>query len=92
LPRSERRAVMAEKSLWFISENGEIISVFSDKDRAEEERFFLKEENPLEKYKLYEIPMDELEEFPDENDFALQAGYLDEDDEDPDEDYGDEDY
>jgi hypothetical protein len=72
------RAVMAEETLWFISENGELINVFSDRDRAQEERFYLKEENPLEKYKLYEIPVDELEEFPDEYDFALQSGYLEE--------------
>ena len=55
---------MTEESLWFIAENGEPISVFSDRERAQEERFYLKEENPLEKYKIYDIPIDELSEYP----------------------------
>ncbi len=80
---------MTEESLWFISENGEAICVFSDRDRAQEERFYLKEENPLEKYKLYDIPIDELSEYPDELALALQEDLVEVASDD--EDYGDED-
>jgi hypothetical protein len=67
---------MSDSKLWFILENNEIISIFDDQEKALEERFYLKEENPLDKYKLYGLSISDLDDYPDEKEFALENGFL----------------
>lgn len=73
---------MNEESLWFISENGEPISVFSDREQALEESFYLKEENPLERFDIYELSREDLEEYSEEWELARYSGFVTSDDDD----------
>ena len=68
---------MSDEKVWFISENGEIINFFENGEQANEERFYLKEENPFDKYNLYELSISELNDYPEEKEFATMLGYFD---------------
>ncbi|MBI9097108.1 MAG: hypothetical protein JEY91_01460 [Spirochaetaceae bacterium] len=62
--------------LWFISEEGDVIAAFDDHEIAREELFYLKEDNPTGKYKVYGLTFNELEDYSDEYDFASSEGMI----------------
>lgn len=62
--------------LWFISEESEVIGVFDDHEVAREELFYLKEDNPTGRYRVYGFTEAELENYSDEYDLAQSEGYL----------------
>lgn len=66
---------MSDK-LWFISENSELIRVYDDSDIAREELFYLKMDNPTEKFRIYGLLKVELDDYDDERDFASSEGLL----------------
>lgn len=68
---------MASK-LWFLIQEEELVDVYDDRDIALEERMFLKEDNPLDDILLRSIGMAELQNYPDEYEFALERGFVDE--------------
>lgn len=61
---------------YFIEENEEIAGVYMDKEEAREEAIYLKEDHPLDHFKLYSLTMAELENYPDEFEFAEDAGLV----------------
>ncbi len=62
--------------LYFIEENEEIVGVYEDHDLALEEAEFMKEDNPLDRFRLYSLTMYELENYPEAYDYAHDAGIL----------------
>lgn len=66
---------MSDK-LWFITENGELIRVYDDSDIAREELFYLKMDNPTEKFRVYGLMKVELDDYDDEKQFAESEGLL----------------
>ena len=66
---------MSEK-LWFISEERDVIAVFDDYESAQEELFYLTEEDPLGHFKVYGLLLVELENYSDEYDLAFSQGYI----------------
>lgn len=66
---------MSEK-LWFISEENEVVEVFDDRDAAQEELFYLKEDNPRGAYKFYALSLSDLDNYLDEYDLAESAGFI----------------
>jgi len=62
--------------LYFVQENEDLVGVFSDKEDAREEIIYLKEDHPLDHFRLYGFTMAELENYPDEYDYASDAGLL----------------
>lgn len=65
-------------TLWFLIHDDELVDVYDDRDIALEERIFLKEDNPLDDIVIRSIGMAELQNYPDEYDFAQERGMLDE--------------
>lgn len=63
-------------TLWFISEESEIIEVFDDRDASQEELYYLKEDNPRGLYKFYTLNLVDLENYLDEYDLAENAGFI----------------
>lgn len=61
---------------FFIEENEEIAGVFTDKDIAREEAIYLKEDHPLDHFRLYSLTMAELENYPDAFEYAEDAGLV----------------
>jgi hypothetical protein len=68
-----RRAKMSEK-LWFISEDSDVIAVFDDHEVAREELFYLKEDDPTGKFKVYGLTLSEF--YSDEYDLAISEGMV----------------
>jgi hypothetical protein len=64
------------RKLWFISEDDDLVGVFDDHEIAREELFYLNEDNPISKYKLYGLTPDELENYSDEYELAKYEGYV----------------
>ncbi|MDC7242054.1 MAG: hypothetical protein PQJ50_16995 [Spirochaetales bacterium] len=62
--------------LYFLEENEEIAGVYTDKEEAREEALYLKEDHPLDHFRLYSLTMAELENYPDAFDFAEEAGLV----------------
>jgi len=65
------------KKLWFLTQNDEIVDVYDDRDIAMEERIYLKEDNPLDTITIQAIGLEELNNYPDEYDFAKDRGFVD---------------
>ena len=64
------------QKLYFIEENEELVGVYEDHDDALEEAEYLKEDNPLDHFRLFSLTMNELENYPDAYDYACDSGIL----------------
>lgn len=62
--------------LWFISENSDPIGVFENFNQANDEFYFLKENNPKLNYNLYSLGIIELEKYTNELNLAEAKGLL----------------
>lgn len=62
--------------LWFISEDDEVIRVYDDYDQANEELFYLKEENPEGRYKGYGLLITDLGNYDEELELAISEGFI----------------
>ncbi len=61
---------------FFIEENEEISGVFKDLEEAREEALYLKEDHPLDHFRLFSLTIDELENYPDAFEYAEDAGLV----------------
>jgi len=64
------------QKLYFIEENEEIVGVYEDHENAREEAEYLREDHPLDHFRLYSLTLNELENYPDAYDYACDAGIL----------------
>ena len=64
------------QKLYFIEENEEIVGVYEDHEDAQEQAVYLKEDNPLDHFRLFSLTMNELVNYPDAYDYASDAGIL----------------
>jgi len=72
----QQKGVFMVQRFFFIEENEEITGVFTDKEVAREEAIYLKEDHPLDHFRLFSLTLDELENYPDAYDFAEGAGLV----------------
>ena len=64
------------QKLYFVEENQEIVGVYEDHDLAREEAEYMKEDHPLDHFRLFSLTMFELENYPEAYDYASDAGIL----------------
>jgi hypothetical protein len=62
---------MAER-LWFVSDGMDIIGVYNSRHDAELDYERFREDADFDYYKYYSIEINDLEDFPEEYDFALE--------------------
>ena len=62
--------------LWFLTDGVNLVDVFLRKSDAEEEQSKYKDDPDFPYYDYYDVDIDELEDYPDEYDFALKEGYI----------------
>lgn len=61
---------------YFIEENEEIAGVYLDREVAREEAVYLKEDHPLDHFRLYSLTMAELENYSEAFEYAEEAGLV----------------
>ncbi len=64
------------QKLYFIEENEELVGVYEDHEYAREEAVFLKEDHPLDHFRLFSLTVSELDNYPEAYDYACDAGML----------------
>ena len=64
------------QKLYFIEENEEIVGVYEDHEDAREEAVYLKEDHPLDHFRLYSLTTNELDNYPDAYDYACDSGLV----------------
>ena len=63
--------------LWFVTDGVSLVSVHTSEREAEREYEQHQSDPDFEYYDFYEIDMDELEDYPEEYDLALEQGLID---------------
>ncbi|QEN07187.1 hypothetical protein EXM22_03975 [Oceanispirochaeta crateris] len=61
---------------FFLEENEEIAGVFTDVDEAQEIALYLREDHPLDHFRLYSLTTAEIENYPDAFEYAEDAGLV----------------
>ncbi|MDC7228446.1 MAG: hypothetical protein PQJ61_16920 [Spirochaetales bacterium] len=67
---------MASK-LWFVTDGVRLIGVFEDKESAKEKVEMYQDDPDYDYFCYYSISYDDLEDYPEEFDFAMKKGFLD---------------
>ncbi len=62
--------------LWFVTNGVQVVSVFDSRKSAESELNKYQDDPDFNYYDYYGLDIDELEEYPDEYDIALDEGFL----------------
>ncbi len=62
--------------LWFVTNGVQVISVFDNRNMAESEMKKYQDDPDYSYYDFYNVDIDELEEYPDEYDIALEEGFI----------------
>jgi len=77
LPGSfEYRSISMHNKLWFVTDGVSLISVHENRSDAEREYEKYRDDPDFEYYDFYVVEVDELEDYPDEYDFALDQGLV----------------
>ena len=66
---------MARK-LWFVTDGVSLIDVFQRRDDAEKEYLKYQDDPDFSYYDYYGVEIDELEDYPQEYDLALEEGFI----------------
>ncbi len=66
---------MARK-LWFVTDGVSLVDVFIRKNDAEREYLKFQDDPDFAYYEYYGLDVDELEDYPQEYDLALEEGYI----------------
>ncbi|MDC7126366.1 MAG: hypothetical protein PQJ46_12415 [Spirochaetales bacterium] len=64
------------KTLWFLTNGVSLVDVFTRKTDAESEYMKFQDDPDFDYYEYYSLDIDELEDYPEEYDLALEQGYL----------------
>lgn len=64
------------KKLWYVTDGVNLVDVFLRKNDAEEEYLKYKEDPDFMYYEFYGLDIDELEDYPQEYDLALDQGLI----------------
>lgn len=62
--------------LWFVTDGVKVFSVFDNRKDAEHELDRYQDDPDYKYYEIYAIDVDDLEDYPDEFDLALEEGFL----------------
>jgi len=62
--------------LWFVTDGANLLSVFDDRHDAERELEKYEDDPDFDYFDHYGISVDELEDYPDEYDFAQENGFI----------------
>ncbi len=65
-----------QSQLWFVTDGVKVFSVFDSRKDAERELDRFQDDPDYEYYEIYNIDVDDLEDYPDEYDLALEEGFL----------------
>ena len=63
--------------LWFVTDGVRVISIFDNRKDAEREMGRYEDDPNYQYYDYYSVDVDDLEDYPDEFEMALEQGYLD---------------
>ncbi len=63
-------------SLWFITDGVKVLSVFDNRKDAERELGKYEDDPDFQYYENYSIEIDDLEDYPDEYEMALDEGFI----------------
>ena len=66
---------MASK-LWFVTDGVSLVDVFTREIEAEKEYLKFQDDPDFSYYEYYGLAIDELEDYPEEYDLALEQGYI----------------
>jgi len=64
------------QSLWFLTDGVRILAVYSEEREAQQELEKYEDDPDYQYYQIYELDIDELEDYPDEYDLAMNEGFL----------------
>ena len=62
--------------LWFLTDGVKVLSVFDNRRAAEREIERFQDDPDYEYYSVYGIDLDDLEDYPDECDMAMEEGFI----------------
>jgi hypothetical protein len=62
--------------LWFVTDGVEIIAAYLSKERAEREKEKYQDDPDFGYFDIYPVRIDELDEYPDEFDYAQMQGLV----------------
>ena len=62
--------------LWFLTDGVRVISVFDNRRDAEREMGRFEDDPDFQYYETYSIEVDDLEDYPDEYELALDQGFI----------------
>ena len=63
--------------LWFVTNGAQLLAVFNNRENAEREMKKYQDDPDYGYYEYYDLNIDDLEDYPDEYDIALDEGYID---------------
>jgi hypothetical protein len=64
------------RRLWFLTDGVKLISVFEKEKDAEKEYLKYEDDPDFAYYEYYAIDIDELDDYPEESDLALDEGFI----------------
>ena len=65
-----------QSQLWFVTDGVRALSVFESKKEAERDLDRYQDDPDYEYYECYSLDIDDLEDYPDEYELALEEGFL----------------
>ncbi len=71
-----RKGVIMSSKLWFVTNGAQLIGVFNNRDSAEREMKKYQDDPDYPYYDFYDLSIDELDDYPEEYDIALDEGYV----------------
>ena len=74
---SPSKGVIMSSKLWFVTNGAQLIAVFNNRDKAEREMMKYQDDPDFAYYDFYGLTIDELDDYPEEYDIALDEGYVD---------------
>ena len=72
-----RKGVTMSSKLWFVTNGAQLVAVFNNRDSAEREMKKYQDDPDFAYYDFYDLTIDELDDYPEEYDIALDEGYVD---------------
>jgi hypothetical protein len=65
-----------KNAIWFVTNGVSALACFETKDEAEEYKEQFSEDDDYFYYEIYDISVDDLEDYPDEYDLAIEEGLI----------------
>lgn len=62
--------------IWFVTDGIKVIGAFNDRIEAENEKNRYQDDPDFDYFDHYGVDVKDLEDYPDENDFAIQLGLI----------------